>query len=143
MLHSPSPSAPAPAPGWHIELDGNPAADDAAIDDLLAALDLAESDRVADAAPAAAGIEPACGAGRHRDPDRRARAAARSRRTRRGRASTRARARDGPIRVIGRRVLELVGSRADAAFRDRRLFPVDAAAVTSIAWRGDGRRAAS
>ena len=37
-----------------------------------------------------------------------------------------------PIRVTGRRVLDVV-DREPAAFRDRRLFPVDADAVTAIA----------
>jgi hypothetical protein len=134
MLHSPSPNAPVPAPGWQIEVEGNPAADDAAIEDLLSAVDLAESDRVADVAPATVGLEPvraqidietptgafalrlgsldATGQGVY------ARAGA-----------------DGPIRVVGRRLLDLV-DREPAAFRDRRLFPLDATTVTAIAWRG-------
>ena len=134
ILHVPSPNAPAPAPAWQIETDGAPPADDAAIEDLLSAVDLAESDRVADVAPATVGLEPmrvqvdietptgafalrlgnldATGQGVY------ARAGA-----------------DGPIRVVGRRVLDLV-DREPAAFRDRRLFPLDATTVTSIAWRG-------
>jgi len=39
------------------------------------------------------------------------------------------------VRVVGRRVFDLV-DREPGAFRDRRLFPVDAGAVTAIAWRG-------
>ena len=61
MRHLPSPAAPAPAPGWRIEqvgIDGAPPADDAAIDDLLAALALAESDRNAEVSPTAAGLQP-------------------------------------------------------------------------------------
>jgi hypothetical protein len=134
MLHSPSPNVPAPAPAWQIEIDGNPPADDAAIDDLLSAVDLAESNRIADVAPKDVGLEPvraqvdietpagafairlgtvdATGQGVY------ARAGA-----------------DGPIRVVGRRLLDLVDRPPDA-FRDRRLLPVDAAAVTAIAWRG-------
>ena len=136
ILHSPSPSAPAPAPAWHLELEGDPPADDAAIDDLLAALDLAESDRIADMTPAAAGIDPPMAEVDLETPTgalalRLGRADA----TGQGvyaRAGT-----DGPIRVIGRRVLELV-DRGPDAFRDRRLFPVDPAAITSIGWRGEG-----
>ena len=113
-----------PAPGWHIGVDGAPAADDAAVQDLLSALDLAESDRIAQlprrqqaglVPPAAAvdvetptgtlalqlGAVDATGQGVY------ARAGA-----------------DAPIRVIGRRVLDLV-DREPAAFRDRRLFPLD------------------
>src|SRR5690348_9048683 len=53
LRHAPSPAAPAPAPGWQIEMPGAPAADDAAISDLLSALDLAESDRGANVSPEA------------------------------------------------------------------------------------------
>jgi hypothetical protein len=136
ILHSPSPSAPAPAPAWHLELEGDPPADDAAIDDLLAALDLAESDRIADMTPAAAGIDPPMA-----EVDLETPTGALALRLGRADATgqgvyARAGA-DGPIRVIGRRVLELV-DRGPDAFRDRRLFPVDPAAITSIAWRGEG-----
>lgn len=132
LLHSPSPSAPPPAPGWHLGVDGAPAADDAAVQDLLSALDLAESDRTAQLAPEQAGLVPpavsvdvetptgtlplqlgsvdASGQGVY------ARAGA-----------------SAPVRVIGRRVLDLV-DRPATAFRDRRLFPVDPDAVTAIAW---------
>jgi len=59
LLHSPSPSAPPPAPGWHLGVEGAPAADDAAVQDLLSALDLAESDRTAQLPPEQAGLLPA------------------------------------------------------------------------------------
>jgi len=133
LLHSPSPSAPPPAPGWQLGVDGAPAADDAAVQDLLSALDLAESDRTAQLAPDQAGLVRAAAAVDVETPTGTlalqlgavdptgqgvyARAGA-----------------DAPIRVIGRRVLDLV-DRAPAAFRDRRLFPLDSTAVTAIAWR--------
>jgi hypothetical protein len=127
-----APGAPAPAPAWSVDAPEKKAADDTAVQDLIAAADLAESDRVANIAPQAAGLEPpaveidieaasgvlAAQLGRP-DPAGRgvyARAGAR-----------------GPIRVVGRRLLELADREA-AAFRDRRLFPVDPTAVTSIAW---------
>jgi len=135
LLHSPSPSAPAPAPSWHLGVDGAPAADDAAVQDLLSALDLAESDRAAQLAPEQAGLVPPAAAVDIQTPTGTlalqlgavdatgqgvyARAGA-----------------DAPIRVIGRRVLDLV-DRPPAAFRDRRLFPLDPEAVRAIAWRDD------
>src|SRR5213078_178726 len=59
LLHVPSPAAPAPAPEWQIDGPGNPPADDAAVEDLLAAADLAESSRTADLSLEAAGLHPA------------------------------------------------------------------------------------
>jgi len=139
LQHTPSPAAPAPAPGWQIEIPGAPAADDATIADLLSALDLAESDRVANISPETAGLQPPAV-----EIDVEAPAGVLSAQlghadaTGQGvyaRAGTR-----GPIRVIGRRLLE-VADRDRSAFRDRRLFPVDPAAVTAIGWtdaRGAG-----
>jgi hypothetical protein len=131
MVRAPSPNAPAPAPAWRIETDGLPAADNVAIDDLLAAADLAESDRIANVSAEAAGLQPpavqidleaaavvSASLGR---PD----ATGQGIYARAGAA--------GPIRVIGRHLLELA-DREPAAFRDRRLFPVDPTTVTSIAW---------
>lgn len=133
LLHSPSPRSPAPAPGWHLQLAGDPAADDAAVEDLLAALDLAESDRTADLTAEAAGLERPVAeisietpGGTHELQLGNVDATGRS---------VYARLRpDGPIRAIGVRVRELA-DRDAADFRDRRLFPVEAAAVTAIAWR--------
>jgi hypothetical protein len=135
MRHAPSPKAPAPAPAWRIEIADEPPADDGAIEDLLAAADLAESDRTADVSPDAAGLRPpevtieietaaavlsaqlgrpdATGQGVY------ARAGA-----------------DGPVRVVGRRLLDLA-DRDAAAFRDRRLIAVDPAALTQIHWTGE------
>jgi hypothetical protein len=135
LLHSPSPTAPPPAPAWQVEMDGSPPADDAAVEDLLSAVDLAESDRIADVTPQAAGVDPAAV---QIDVETPTGAFA----LRLGRADATgqgvyARAgSDGPIRVIGRRLFDLV-NREPGAFRDRRLFPVDPAAITSIAWRGE------
>src|SRR5439155_15561962 len=39
LMPAPSPNAPAPAPGWRVEGPNTPAADDAALDELLAAAD--------------------------------------------------------------------------------------------------------
>jgi hypothetical protein len=142
MMRAPSPNVPVPAPAWRIEIEGVPAADDVAIDDLLAAADLAESDRTANVSAEAAGLQPpvveiaieadavvSASLGR---PD----ATGQGIYARAGAA--------GPIRVIGRRLLELA-DRQPAAFRDRRLFPVDPTTVTSIAWvdaSGEGELAA-
>jgi hypothetical protein len=135
LLHSPSPSAPAPAPSWHLGVDGAPAANDAAVQDLMSALDLAESDRSTPLAPEQAGLVPPIAAVDVETPT--------------GTLALQLGAVDAtgqgvyaragasaPIRVIGRRVLDLV-DREPAAFRDRRLFPLDPEAVTGIAWRVD------
>ena len=133
LLHMPSPRVPAPAPAWCLQMEGLPAADDAVVEDLLAAIDLAESDRTADLTPAAAGLERplaeidvATPAGTHELDLGNADATGRNVYARVGP--------DGPIRVIGSRVRELA-DRDPAAFRDRRLFPVEAAAVTAMTWR--------
>jgi hypothetical protein len=132
LVHTPSPRAPAPAPTWHLQRDREPAADDAAVDDLLAALDLAESDRTADISLQAAGLAP----------PRVELSIETSNGTpalQLGRADATGHnvyarlAPDGPIRVIGARVLELADREPDA-FRDRRLFPVPPAAVTAVDW---------
>jgi hypothetical protein len=135
LLHVQSPFAPAPAPAWQIDMEGSPAGDDDAIEDLLSAVDLAESDRIADVTPQAAGLEPPVAEIDVEAPSgtfaiRLGRADATGQSIY-ARAGT-----DGPIRVIGRRLLDLV-DREPAAFRDRRLFPVDPAAVSAIAWRDD------
>jgi hypothetical protein len=132
IVHTPSPRAPAPAPAWHLQRHGEPAADDGAVEDLLAAVDLAESERTADISPQAAGLAPPRAeiaietpTGTHALQLGRADATARNVYARL--------APDGPSRVIGNRVLELADREPDA-FRDRRLFPVQAAAVTALAW---------
>jgi len=135
LLHVPSPFAPAPAPAWQIDGPGSPAADDATIEDLLAAADLAESNRTADLSPEAAGLHPAV-AELAIDTPQGAIALQLGHADATGQGVYARRGPDGPVRVIGRRVLELV-DRPPEAFRDRRLFPVDPTAVTAIEWRGD------
>ena len=132
LVHAPSPRAPAPAPAWHLQRDREPAADDAAVDDLLAALDLAESDRTADISLQAAGLAPPRAEIAIETPNG-------TPALQLGRADATGHnvyarlAPDGPIRVIGNRVAELADREPDA-FRDRRLFPVPPAAVTALAW---------
>jgi len=135
LLHVPSTAAPPPAPEWQLEIDGNPPADDAAVEDLLSAVDLAESDRTADVAPPAAGLEPPVARIDVETPNG-AFAIALGRVDATGQWVYARAGETGPIRVIGRRLLDLV-NREPAAFRDRRLFPVAPAAITSIAWRGE------
>jgi hypothetical protein len=135
LRHAPAASAPAPAPGWRIEAADERPADDGAIEDLLAAADLAESNRTADVSPDAAGLQPpevtieletgaAVLAAQLGRPDA----------TGQG-VYARAGA-DGPVRVVGRRLLDLA-DRDAAAFRDRRLVAVDPAALTRIHWTGE------
>jgi hypothetical protein len=133
LLHSPAPGAPAPAPGWHIESADLPAADDATIDDLIAAVDLAESDRTADISAEAAGLAPATATLTLETP-RGALLLQLGRPDATGRGVYARAGADGPVRVISRRVLDLV-DRDPSAFRDRRLFPLDPTAVSALAWR--------
>jgi len=135
LLHSPSPSAPPPAPSWHLGVDGAPAADDAAVQDLVSALDLAESDRTAQLPPEQAGLVPPAAAVDVETPTGTLALQLGSVDATGQGVYVRAGA-SAPIRVIGRRVLDLV-DREPAAFRDRRLFPVDPDAVTAIAWRDE------
>jgi hypothetical protein len=133
LRHAPSSTEAAAAPAWQVAIAGSPPADDAAIEDLLSALDLAESNRVAELSPAKAGLQPPAvevaidaPAGplmvQLGTPDVT------------GRGVYARAGGDGPIRVVSRRLLELA-DRDASAFRDRRLFPVDPAAVTSIVWK--------
>ncbi len=118
-------------PAWRLE-PGGQAADGAAVDDLLGAIDVAEPARTADLQPAAAGLVPprvtltideqpggtiALQLGR---PDA----------TGTGVFATTGK---GRVQVAPRRLLELT-DRDPSAFRDRRLFPVAADAVTAIDW---------
>jgi hypothetical protein len=135
LLHSPSPSAPPPAPGWQLGVAGAPAADDAAVQDLLSALDLAESDRTPPLPPEQAGLVPPTAAIDVETPT--GTLALQLGSVDATGQGVYARAGAGaPIRVIGRRVLDLV-DRDPAAFRDRRLLPLDPEAVTAIAWRDE------
>lgn len=133
IVHSAPSQAPPDAPTWLLDQIGVAPVDETAIDDLLAAVDLAESDRTADISPQEAGLQVPRAqitietpAGKNTLQIGRVDATGRNVYARLGWG--------GPIRVIGSRVLELADRDADA-FRDRRLFLVDAAAVTAIVWR--------
>jgi hypothetical protein len=117
---------------WQIEPEGA-AAEQAAIEDLLGALDQAESERSADLLPQAAGLVPprvtvSLDGG------------ARSTQIRLGRTDASGRgvfvqdAGGGPVRVGPARLLQLA-DRPPAAYRDRRVVPFAADAVTRVAWR--------
>ena len=135
LQHAPSPTVPAPAPAWHLERQGEPAADDAAVDDLLAAVDLAESDRTAEVPATEAGLAPPVAQIELETPGGTLMAQlGRADATGQG-VYARAGA-GGPVRVVGRHLLDLI-DRDPIAFRDRRLFPIDAAAVTSVVWQGE------
>jgi Domain of unknown function (DUF4340) len=123
---------PGQEPAWR-ESPGDLAADAPAVEDLLSAIDLAETTRTADVSAAAAGLAPprvtiALGAPRgpvtielgQRD------AAGRGVFTRVGGAPA--------IRVAPVRLIDLV-DREPWAFRDRRLVPLFAEAITAISWR--------
>ena len=138
LVHSPSPTAAAPAPTWRVETRATPAADDTAVDDLLAALDLAESERIVEISPAAAGLQPPVAqiALQTTLQVKEAKDVVTLQLGRADAAGQGVYARAGttaPIRVVSKRLLELV-DRDPAAFRDRRLFPIDPATVTAIDW---------
>ncbi len=119
-------------PAWRESPGGEPA-DAAAVEDLLNAIDLAETTRTADVAELAAGLAPprvvleldgphgavtiALG---HLD------AAGQGVFARVGGAAA--------IRVAPRRMAELA-DREPGAFRDRRLVPLSADAITAVSWR--------
>jgi len=125
-------------PAWR-ESPGDQPADEAAIDDLLNALDLAETTRTADVGADAAGLAPPRVEVELDDPrgsftielgglD----AAGQGVFARAGSATA--------IRVAPRRLAELA-DREPWAFRDRRLVPLPADAITGISWReGGGNR---
>ncbi|HXT99806.1 MAG TPA: DUF4340 domain-containing protein, partial [Polyangia bacterium] len=139
LVRAPSPTAPAPAPAWRVETAKPPPADDAAVDDLLAALDLAESERLAEISPAEAGLQPPV-AEIALQTTAKVRAASDVITLQLGRPDPTGKGvyarggTSGPIRVVSRRLLDLV-DRDPAAFRDRRLLPIDPTTVTAIEWR--------
>ena len=125
-------------PAWRESPGGEPA-DEAAVDDLLNALDLAETTRTADVGADAAGLAPprvALELDEPRGPLRielgRLDAAGQGVFARAGGATA--------IRVAPRRLVELT-DREPWAFRDRRLVPLPADAITALSWRegGDNR----
>ncbi len=126
-------------PAWRESPGGEPA-DGAAVDDLLAAIDLAETTRRADVGADAAGLAPprvALELDQPRGPVTielgRLDAAGQGVFARAGGATA--------IRVTPRRLAELA-DRAPWAFRDRRLVPLAADAITALRWHeGGGTRA--
>ena len=129
---------PGKEPAWRESPGGEPA-DEAAVDDLLNALDLAETSRTAEVGAAAAGLAPprvALELDAPRGPLTielgRLDAAGQGVFARAGGATA--------IRVAPRRLAELA-DREPWAFRDRRLVPLSADAITALSWReGGGHR---
>ena len=123
---------PGKEPTWR-ESPGGEAADEAAVDDLLNAIDLAETTRTADVGAAAAGLAPprvALELDEPRGPVTlelgRLDAAGQGVFARAGGAAA--------IRVAPRRLAELA-DREPWTFRDRRLVPWSADAITAVSWR--------
>lgn len=128
-------------PAWR-ESPGGEAADSAAVEDLLNAIDLAETRRTADVGAGDAGLTPprvSLELDEPRGPVR----------IELGRLDAAgqgvfARVGGGPtIRVAPRRLADLA-DRQPSAFRDRRLIPLSADAITAVSWRAgaegaDGR----
>lgn len=120
--------------GWVIE-PGRVSADRSTVEDLLRAVDQAESTRGADLSAPAAGLAPprvtlTIVAGpspvelRLGNPDAS------------GRGVFVQRGAGAPVRVGPRRLLELA-DRPASGFRDRRLFPLSPETVAGVAWRND------
>jgi hypothetical protein len=123
---------PGQEPEWR-ESPGDQPADEAAVEDLLNAIDLAETTRTADVTAAAAGMAPPRVTIAIDDPQRQATielgrldAPGQAVFARVGGATA--------IRVAPRRLADLA-DREPWAFRDRRLVPLSAEVITSIDWR--------
>jgi hypothetical protein len=118
--------------GWRIEPEGA-AADQAAVDDLLGALDQAQSERTADVSPEAAGLSPPHVTVSIDD-------GGRSKHVRLGRSDASGRGvfmqdgGGGPV-LVGPARLKQLADRPVAAFRDRRMVPFAPDLVTRVAWR--------
>jgi hypothetical protein len=126
---------PANVPAWHVAPGAN-RGNDAAVDDLLAALDFADSDRTAEIDPAAAGLAPP--AARVEIESAGPRLLLALGRVEPSGQGVYAQVNDaGPIRVAPKRLLDLADRGSDD-FRDRRLFPVIAPSVDEIAWSAPG-----
>jgi hypothetical protein len=123
---------PGKEPTWR-ESPGGEAADEAAVDDLLNAIDLAETTRTADVGADAAGLAPPRVALELDEP----RGAVTIELGRLDASGQGVFARAGgttAIRVAPRRLAELA-DREPSAFRDRRLVPWSAEAITALSWR--------
>jgi hypothetical protein len=126
---------PGAAPGWRLEPGARPA-DDAAVEELLNAIDLAEIERTADLTPAAAGLEPPQLALEieSKGPPitlRLGKAVAG------GRGVFARVGQDPAVQVVPRRLRDLA-DRPEGELRDRRLISLPIEAVSSIGWRTGG-----
>jgi hypothetical protein len=117
---------------WRIE-PGDEPADQAAVEDLVGALDQAESARVADVSPQAAGLAPAR-VTLTLDAGARSGTLWLGRTDASGRGVFVQNAAGGPVRVGPQRVLELA-DRPATALRDRRLVPFAPDQVARVSWR--------
>ena len=125
-------------PAWRLE-PGGQAADIAAVEDVLGEIDIAEAARTADLDPAAAGLAPPRVTVEIDQPSQVI--ALRLGRTDASGTGVFVSIASGPVQVAPRRLLELT-DRDPSAFRDRRLFPFAAEALTSVAWHGGANGAA-
>jgi hypothetical protein len=127
---------PGHEPAWR-ENPGDKPADGAAVDDLLSALDVAETTRTADLGLAEAGLAPPKVSIEIDQPGGSVTVALG--RSDAGGEGVFSRVGDAAaVRVAPRRLLELT-DREPWAFRDRRVVPLPADAVTAIGWRaGEG-----
>jgi len=117
---------------WRIE-PGDQPADQAAVEDLVGALDQAESARIADVSPQAAGLEPAR-VTLTLDEGARSTALWLGRADASGRGVFVQSAVGGPVRVGPQRLSQLA-DRPAAALRDHRLVPFEPDQVARVAWR--------
>jgi len=123
---------PGHEPAWR-ESPGDKPADGAAVEDLLNAVDLAETTRTADVGLAEAGLAPPKVSIELDRPEGSVTVALG--RTDAGGQGVFSRVGDlAPIRVAPRRLLDLA-DREPWAFRDRRVVPLPADAVTAIGWQ--------
>jgi hypothetical protein len=126
---------PGQEPAWR-ESPGDKSADGAAVEDLLNALDVAETTRTADVSLAEAGLAPPKVSIEVDRPDVAVTVALG--RTDAGGQGVFSRVGDAAaIRVAPRRLLELA-DREPWAFRDRRVLPLPPDAVTAIGWQEAG-----
>ncbi len=124
---------PGDEPAWR-ESPGDLPADDAAVEDLLSAIDLAETTRTAEITPQAAGLVPPRLTIEIGGPSPAPVTIELGQRDAAGRGVF-ARVGGAPaIRVAPARLSELA-DREPWAFRDRRLVPLPAEAITAISWR--------
>jgi hypothetical protein len=124
--------SPGQESNWRESPGGEPA-DEAAVDDLLNAIDLAETTRTADVAAAAAGLAPPRVALEIDEP-RGPVTIELGRLDVAGQGVFVRAGGDGGIRVAPRRLADLA-DREPWTFRDRRLVPLSPDAITAVSWR--------